>query len=197
MDVNDYEEQVLGWRLPLPTLQAIVYPRLREDSVVCEIGPGTGRWSRRLLPCIPRGQLHLVDPSPWIVRFLDRYFQAAPNVTTHLNDGQSLPGHEREAWVDVVFSANTFVELKLGVILSYVREFARAVKPDGYVVIDYIDPTTPEGWDHLQTQSADMAPVYTFHAPNVVDRIFECNGFGLERRLQVGKSTFVVARRRA
>jgi len=194
MDVNDYEEQRLGWRLPRPTLDEIAYPYLDQDSTVCEIGPGTGRWSRHILSQIPRGELHLVDPSPWMVRFLAGYFDHAPNVHAHVNDGQTLP-FERQAWIDLIFSANTFVELKLGVILLYARDFARALKPGGYAVVDYIDPTTAEGWDHLLTQGPAMAPVYTFHAPQVIDRLFEDAGLPIERRFQVGKSTFVVARR--
>jgi ubiquinone/menaquinone biosynthesis C-methylase UbiE len=194
MDVNDYEEQCLGWRLPLPTLEAIVMPYLTKDAAVCEIGPGTGRWSRHIANRIPGGELHLVDPSPWMVRFLDRYFDNRPNVKAHLNDGQSLP-FERDGWLDMIFSANTFVELKLGVIWLYVRDFARVLKSDGYVVVDYVDPTTPEGWEHLMTQPTEMAPVYTFHAPEAIDRVFAKAGLAIERRYQVGKSTFVVARR--
>ncbi|MGI9146661.1 MAG: class I SAM-dependent methyltransferase [Chloroflexota bacterium] len=196
MDVNDFEEQQLGWRLPRPTLDEIAYPYLRQDSKVCEIGPGTGRWSRHILPQIPRGELHLVDPSPWMVRFLDGYFRQTPNVHAHLNDGQSLP-FQQQAWLDLIFSANAFVELKLGVIWLYAREFCRALKPGGYAVVDYVDPTTREGWEHLMAQPADLAGVYTFHAPQVIDRVFQEAGLSIERRYQVGKSTFVVTRRRA
>jgi SAM-dependent methyltransferase len=195
MDVNDYEEQRLGWRLPSPTLEELVFPLLREDSKVCEIGPGTGRWSRHIATRIPDGELHLVDPSPWMVRFLTRYFDSSQHVQAHLNDGQSLP-FEQHAWLDVIFSANTFVELKLGVIWLYARDFARVLKPGGSAVVDYIDPTTPEGWAHLRSQPADRAPVYTFHAPATIDRVFDAAGLSVDRRFQVGKSTFVVARRR-
>jgi ubiquinone/menaquinone biosynthesis C-methylase UbiE len=194
MDVNDFEEQRLGWRLPGPTLEHIVFPYLEEDAVVCEIGPGTGRWSRHIADRVPRGELHLVDASPWMVRFLSTYFRDRHNIAAHTSDGQSLP-FERSAWLDMVFSANTFVELKLGVIHMYVQEFARTLKPGGYAVVDYIDPTTREGWQHLLTQGAEMASVYTFHAPAVIDRVLETAGFLVERRCQVGKSTFVIARR--
>ena len=199
MDVNDYEEQCLGWRLPLPTLRSrSPFRSCATDAKVCG-DPGracTGRWSRHLLAKIPRGELHLVDPSPWMVRFLTGYFQRshAANVTAHVNDGQSLP-FAHDAWLDLVFSANTFVELKLGVIWLYARDFARVLKPGGYAVVDYIDPTIPEGWEHLTTQPAEMAPVYTFHAPEAIDRVFASAGLNIERRYQVGKSTFVVARR--
>lgn len=197
MDVNDYEEQCLGWRLPLPTLEELVFPLLTNESRVCEIGPGTGRWSRHIATRVPNGELHLVDPSPWMVRFLTRYFRDKPNVQAHLNDGQSLPFDSRSGWLDLVFSANTFVELKLGVIWLYARDCARALKARGYMVVDYIDPTTAEGWQHLATQGADMALVYTFHAPEMIDRVFDDAGLDVQRRFQVGKSTFVVARRRA
>lgn len=196
MDVNDYEEQCLGWRLPLPTLEELVFPLLTQQSTVCEIGPGTGRWSRHIARRVPHGELHLVDPSPWMIRFLSRYFNASSNISAHVNDGQSLPFADRSGWLDLVFSANTFVELKLGVIWLYARECARALKPGGYVVVDYIDPSTPEGWHHLVTQSRDMASVYTFHAPQMIDRVFNEAGLSIQRRHQVGKSTFVVAQRR-
>jgi SAM-dependent methyltransferase len=130
------------------------------------------------------------------VRFLVGYFGQTANVFAHLNDGQSLP-FQRQGWIDLIFSANTFVELKLGVIWLYARDFGRAVKPGGYVVVDYVDPTTPEGWEHLMTQPDDLASVYTFHAPEVIDTVFERAGLTIERRYQVGKSTFVVAQRRA
>ena len=72
------------------------------------------RWSRHIVERVPYGELHLVDASPWMVRFLRSYFRQLPNVQAHLNDGQSLP-FERNGWMDLIFSANTLVELKLGV----------------------------------------------------------------------------------
>jgi ubiquinone/menaquinone biosynthesis C-methylase UbiE len=194
MDVNDYEEQRLGWLPSRPTLEAIAYPYLRSDSTVCEIGPGTGRWSRHLVNQLPQGELHLVDPSPWMVRFLAQYFSNAHNVHVHINDGYSLP-FERAAWMDFVFSGNTFEELELGVIWLYVRDIVRVLKPGGFVVMDYIDPTTPEGWQHLISQRADLSSVYTFHAAEVIDNVFKTAGLTIERRYQSGKNTFVVARR--
>jgi SAM-dependent methyltransferase len=193
MDVNDYEEQRLHWKLPRPILEQTLFPYVNESSVVCEIGPGTGRWSRLILQRIPRGELHLVDYSPWLVRFLAHYFGSAPNVHTHLGDGVSLqlPGES----IDAIFSANTFVELTLGVLDLYLRDFARVLKPGGYAIVDYVDPNTPEGWEQLVSQPLDMARVFTFHSGDVIDRVFERHGLSVERRYQSGRSTFVVARK--
>jgi SAM-dependent methyltransferase len=129
-----------------------------------------------------------------MVRFLRGYFGAAANVHSRVNDGQSLPFAE-SGWLDMIFSANTLVELKLGVIHLYALDFARTLKPGGYAVVDYVDPTTDEGWSHLMSQGPEMAPVYTFHAPEVIDRVFAHAGLQIRRRYQVGKSTFVVAQR--
>lgn len=194
MDVNDYEEQVLGWKLPLPTLEQVLFPYLAPDSRVCEIGPGTGRWSRHIVSRVPRGELHLVDQSPWIARFLRAYFAGSPNVRAHVGDGQTLPFAET-GWLDAIFSANTFVALKLGVVYHYVRDFSRVLRPGGYAVFDYVDPTTEEGWQHLLSQGPEMANVYTFHAPEVINRVVRSAEFEVIGRHQAGKSTYVVAQR--
>jgi ubiquinone/menaquinone biosynthesis C-methylase UbiE len=192
MDVNEYEEARLGWYPAQPLLEATTFPYLRADSVVCEIGPGTGRFSRWMVPRLPEGQLHLVDHSPWMVRFLATYFQDQPRVRVHLGDGQSLP-FAQSGWMDLVFVAGTIVALKLGTIDLYAREFARVLKPGGVVVFDYIDPTTIEGWTHLQTEGHRLADVYTYHAPEIINRVFADAGFEESARQQFGKSTYFTA----
>lgn len=189
MDVNDWEEEKLGWLKPLPILEQVLFPYLRPDSRVCEIGPGTGRWSRHIADRVPRGEVHLVDHSPWMVSFLRRYFAARPHVQAHLGTGFVLP-FQRDSWLDVVFATGTFVALKLGVIYQYAHDFQRVLTPGGHVVLDYIDPTSAEGWQHLESRV--LADVYTFHAPEVLDRVFASAGFALVKRQQVHKSTYVV-----
>jgi ubiquinone/menaquinone biosynthesis C-methylase UbiE len=194
MDVNDYEEQRLGWYPAQPLLEATTFGHLRTNSVVCEIGPGTGRFSRFIVPRIPDGQLHLVDHSPWMVRFLETYFRDQPQVRVQLGDGHSLP-YSQSGWIDLVFVAGTIVALKLGTIHLYAREFARVLKPGGVVVFDYIDPTTTEGWAHLQTEGHRLADVYTYHAPEIIDRVFAEAGFEGFERQQFAKSTYFSATR--
>jgi ubiquinone/menaquinone biosynthesis C-methylase UbiE len=194
MDVNDYEEQQLGWYPAEALLEATLFAHLRPDALVCEVGPGTGRFSRYMLPRIPRGQLHLVDHSAWMVRFLRGYFRSQSNVFVHLGDGQSLP-MPNDGWLDVVFIAGTIIALKLGTIRLYAAEFARVLKPGGIVVFDYLDPTTPDGWEHLHTEGRRLADVYTYHAPEVIDRVFTEAGFERFERQQLSKSTYFTARK--
>ena len=194
MDVNDYEEAVLGWYPARSLLESTTFPHLRPDSIVCEVGPGTGRFSRLILERIPAGELHLVDHSPWIVRFLEAYFRGEPRARVYLGDGQSLP-LPTSAWIDLVFVAGTVVALKLGTIHLYASEFARVLKPGGIAIFDYIDPTTAEGWAHLHADGHRLADVYTYHAPQVIDRVFAETGFEAFERQQFGKSTYFTARK--
>ncbi len=194
MDVNDWIEQRLGWKPAQPILEETTYPYLRDDSVVCELGVGTGRWSRHLATRVPRGELHLVDHSPWLYRFLTDYFRANPVVRVHLNDDNSLP-FSQASWIDVIFSDGTFLEFKLGIAHLFAREFMRVLKPGGYAVFDYLDPTTSEGWAHLVANAERLGYVYTYHAPEAMDRVFTAAGFEIVKRFQAGKSTYLTVKK--
>jgi SAM-dependent methyltransferase len=196
MDVNEYEEARLGWYPARALLEATTFEHLAADSVVCEVGPGTGRFSRWILPRIERGELHLVDHSPWMVRFLQSYFSGRAQVHIHQGDGVSLP-MARSGWMDLVFVAGTVIALKLGTIRLYALEFARVLKPGGWLIFDYIDPLRTEGWEHLHTDGARLPDVYTYHAGEVIDRVLGEAGFNGMQRAQLGKSTYVTARRAA
>ena len=44
-------------------------PYLEPSSVVMELGPGRGSWTRALLSCVPEGRVHTVDfhdATPWL-----------------------------------------------------------------------------------------------------------------------------------
>jgi SAM-dependent methyltransferase len=192
VDVNDWEEQTLGWVPALPALERIVFPVLQSDWRVVEVGPGTGRFSRYLATRLSRGELHLVDHSPWMVGFLRTYFADNPRVAVTLGDGFRLP-FEEDGWADLVFSAGTLIALKLGAIELYAREFARVLKSGGRVIFDYIDPDTPEGWRHLVSQVPYMRSVYTYHVGPAIEKVFCASGFRVGERTQDGKSTYLTA----
>jgi SAM-dependent methyltransferase len=195
MDVNDWIEQELGWDPALPILEKTTFPFLRDDSVVCELGPGTGRFSLHILKMLPKGALLLVDHSAWIVRFLQDYFQANPRVRVYRSDGNSLP-FEATEYVDVIFSSGVFIELSLGFFYEYSRAFWEALKPGGHCILDYIDITTREGWEFLLSNSGtNLAKCFTYHTREALDRIFRSVGFEVLKRCQVDKSTYVVFRK--
>jgi SAM-dependent methyltransferase len=193
-DVNDWIESELDWIPALPILEELVFPLLSSDSVVCEVGVGTGRWSRHIIERIPDGELVLVDRSQWIVKFLEDYFRQRSNVSAVLCDGASLPFKE-EKWIDLIFSQGLFITLKLGHILVYLREFARELKPGGHAVFDFIDPDVPDGWAFLERECRRAYDVFAYNSVSAVTKC--CNAAGLEvvRTRVIGKSTYIVARK--
>ena len=126
MDVNDYIEEKLGWGRTLPMLEKLVFPYIQEDSCVCELGPGTGRQTRYVIPKLTRGTLHLFDHSPWMRNYLKKYLSENTNLIIHGNNGRSIDLPENS--VDLCFSLGMFVELKLGEFLLYAHEFQRILK---------------------------------------------------------------------
>lgn len=195
MDVNDYEEQKLGWDEALPILEQTTFPYLREDSVVCEIGGGTGRWSRHIIKRIANGELHLVDHSLWMVEFLKKYFTSNPRIYVHLCDSLSLP-FKKDEWVDMIFSAGTFIEFKLGLFLLYGKEFYRVLKPGGYCIIEYIDISSSEGWDHFIKHSSDYGGAcYEYHTRETIEKAFNYIGFKIKKNIQIGTSIFLIAKK--
>lgn len=172
LDPNDYCEQNLGWGDIVPIVERIVTPRLRPDSVVCELGPGMGRWSRRMLPRIPRGALHLIDYSAWFVEFLADYFKEDPRVQVQQTDGFSLPLPDDS--LDLIVSFATFVMMKAGTIQCYARDFQRVLKPGGEFAIEYLDMTTPEGWVWCQYNSKpENSTIFTYYTPEMIASLFQ------------------------
>jgi SAM-dependent methyltransferase len=193
-DVNDWEEQVLGWVPALSILEQTTLPYLMPNATVCELGPGTGRFARYWVRQPEVADLYLVDYAPWIVNFLREYFTAYPHVHVEQNNGYSLP-FEQAGWCDLIFSNGCFIAFKLSLFYLYSREFFRVLKPGGYCVFDYIDIETPEGWQHLETQSPHFGDCYAYHHPEVVKRVFSQAGFEIMNRYQIGKSIYLVTRK--
>lgn len=197
MDVNDYINSKMG--SPVPTLEMFVFPYLKglKDPVFCEIGIGTGRWSRDIaseLNNYGKWKLYIVDHSAWIINFLVNYFEREKNIFPLLNDGITLPVNESSS-VDIVFSNGTFIEFNLQKIFSYCREFKRVLKKNGYAIFNYIDVDSEVGYNHLKTQADKVNSCFTYHSTSVIDKIFNEAGFELIERKVLGNSTYVVFRK--
>lgn len=192
-DVNDWIEARLGWVPALPVLEQHVFPFIVERARICEVGVGTGRWSRHIAARIPDGQLLLVDRSPWIVAFLRNYFKQNRNVKSVIGDGVTIPAEAQ--WADMIFSQGMFITLKLGHILAYLRNFSRTLKLGGLAIFDFVDPQTPEGWQFLLRESARAHDVFTYHTTDVIRSCCEQAGLTVDDVSLVGKSTYIRARK--
>jgi len=196
MDVNDYITFKYGAH---NDLEKILYPYLinLSNPIICELGIGTGRYSREIAEKLSEHEnwsLYLVDHSPWIIDFNERYFKSNKNIFPLLNDGRTLPFQEND-FIDIIFSNGTFIELNLREIYSYCREFRRVLKKNGYVMFNFIDINSPEAWEFLEKESKVKHSCFTYHSFETINEILVQSSFEFINRLQVGPSLFVFYRK--
>jgi hypothetical protein len=104
--------------------------------------------------------------------------------------------------MELVFSFGVFVAQSLFVLYGYSREFARVLRPGGYVAIEYFDITKPASWVFVEQERKKGAnSIFTYHAPETVDRVFSSAGFekvkSCDRTHVNWPSTLLVARKSA
>ena len=187
VDVNDYMETSLGWSPAKSFTSDYLLPHINSAAVVCELGPGTGRNTRHLIHRV--SSLHVVDHSAWFCNFLRDYFRDAPNLHIHLNDGSNLPLDDRSC--DLAFANGIFTHRTLGLMHNYAKEFYRVLKPGGYCVINFYDPTSERGWRRFVSTGDEC----TYHSKFVVERVFSEAGFSTITFDQPDHRTIMTARK--
>ena len=196
MAVNDFIEK--DHRKPaLTELEKLVLPRISPASIVCELGPGTGVYTRYINEYITAGEFHVVDSDANAIDFLGRHLPKNPRTRLYLNSGTALP-LESEGRVDLAFCASMFTGGNLSYFFRYVQEFSRVLKAGGYLVFDYFDISTEAGWDVLTKNMARKQPIfaYTYHSTETVDKIVDLLGFKVvDRYPTVRGSVFVTAQK--
>lgn len=190
MDVNDYLELVVGWEPAKEVIDAFVSPFRFRDCAIAEIGPGTGRHARFMLPGSSGDRLHLFDSSQWVRNFLKHYFPEDSRIIVH-PFSQDYRLELPDSHVDIVFSNGTFIALKLGEIREYALESCRILKQGGHFIFDYLDITREAGWHYLHSQSCELANCYTYHTYDTILRVCRDAGFALHRSDPFGKSVYV------
>jgi ubiquinone/menaquinone biosynthesis C-methylase UbiE len=197
MAVNDFIEK--DQRKPARSeLERLVFPRLGNRPIVCELGPGTGVYTRHISQAVTDGEFHVVDSDPNAIAFLRKHLPENPAVRLYRNSGTELP-FDRNGWVDLVFCASMFTGGNLSYFYRYLQEFHRVLKPGAVCVFDYFDVTTEAGWTVLRKNMARPKPIfaYAYHATATVDRMLDEVGFDLVDRFPtVRGSVFVTGRRR-
>jgi len=125
-------------------IEHVMLKNIPQDHVVLEIGPGLGRWTRRLIE-ISR-HLIVIDVTEKCIAHCKKLFADKNNVEFHVNDGRSLTAVADDT-VDYVWSFDVFVHIEPPDIEKYLCEFNRILKEDGVVIIHHgISGKTDLSW---------------------------------------------------
>lgn len=118
------------WQKPDEVIKSF---NLRDDSVVVDIGAGTGYFAVRIAPHVPNGRVICFDQSTQMVSYIkDRVSKLGlNNVEAHTTNADG--GLELEEQADLIFSVDVYHHLQ-----DRIGDFAKVsqyIKPEGVLVV--------------------------------------------------------------
>jgi ubiquinone/menaquinone biosynthesis C-methylase UbiE len=161
-------------------METFLLPHVRTDSVVLEIAPGHGRWSKDLIHC---RELILVDLSPSCIEFCKALFASFNHVRYLTNDGKTLTGVE-DGSVDFLWSYDSFVHMEGATIQSYLAEIERVLRPGGRAIIHHAGRRHAFLWLRFMRHYGKIGE--TFYKIISMGKLFEGDGW----RSDVSKRLF-------
>jgi SAM-dependent methyltransferase len=101
---------------------------------VLEIGPGSGRYTARVMSALRPQAYEVYETAPDWIRYLHGEF---PGLTFHPADGHTL-GSTGSSTVDLVHSHKLLCYIPFVTAVCYLDEMARVVRPGGTAAFDLI-----------------------------------------------------------
>lgn len=161
-------------------------PLVKPGDVLCEIGPGLGRWTRLVLDRVSRA--HLVDYSKTVCDYWRGRNDPRLNV---IQSGNTRLPQIPDNSVDMFLSMDVFVHLNFETFVGYLEEAHRILKPGGVAVIDYLAVLNPEAvkWVKKEIRKQDCYGqenvtelIFRYHDPRTIQLFAEDLGFRFENR---------------
>jgi len=156
-------------------------PLLKSGIIALEVGPGTGRYTRHVVPYCH--EIYLVDYSQYCCEFLREYFKGKEGIHIIHNEGEEkLPVPDNT--VDLVFSISTFVHLYLETIYWYFEESYRLLRRGGRALINYASMMDSHGYQfflsYLPENAFTKRTAFRFYHPEMIGKIAKEIGFHVE-----------------
>jgi cyclopropane fatty-acyl-phospholipid synthase-like methyltransferase len=187
-----FEESIdAEWRDADKWFKNYILPFLpKEKCAICEIGPGSGRFSRYLVNNAT--QYYLVENSEYVCDLLKNIYGNKENVRVLHNKDSSLSDISDNS-VDFIFSIGTFVHLYIEQIYGYFSEFHRVLKSGGKCVIHLQTFMSDEGYNFFVENLAkngkyDNRSIFRFYHPEEIEKIADKIGFEIQSKVFVPKT---------
>jgi ubiquinone/menaquinone biosynthesis C-methylase UbiE len=180
IDVNESVED--DWGGTMRWLENYILPAIRKPNpVICEIGPGSGRFSRHL---IERAKMYyFVDYSDFVCDLLEKMFGSRENARIIKAQNSDLSSIESNS-VDFVFSMGTFVHLFIEQIYGYFSESYRILSQNSQCVIHFANFMDDGGYDFFIeklpiNKQYDRHSAFRFYHPEMIDKMAVKIGFSV------------------
>ncbi len=151
-------------------------PVIHPNSVVLEVGPGTGRLTRHIISRCR--EMILVDNSLLVCRWLPKYFKGKGTFRAFLLDQPRLPMVENNS-VDVILAHGVFEHIDMGDLFWFLEDFYRVLKSEGVVSFNFDNITSSEGMASFIKflGRPGNKSIFRFYHPDVVRKLAEAAGF--------------------
>jgi ubiquinone/menaquinone biosynthesis C-methylase UbiE len=181
-DINLNDSIGTEWGGTVQWLERYILPFIpTTEPVICEVGPGSGRFSRHLLD--KSKFYYFVDYSDYVCELLKKNFGKRDNVRVikSVHSNLELIG---SSTVDFAFSIGTFVHLFIEQIYGYFTEFHRILKEGGCCVIHFANFMDDGGYDYFletlpKNKQYDNHSVFRFYHPEMLEKMAAKIGFSV------------------
>lgn len=186
VDPNDIGDE--EWEDVRSHLDRMYMPHIRPDSIVLELGPGSGRVTRHMIGRCR--EMILVDYSEMACRWLDEYLNGKGRFRTYCIDSPAMP-EVADASVDFAFAFGVMEHINLDGMRAYLEEFHRVLVVGGKAIFNFDNIMTPEGlaWHDKFRRIAYNPTAFQFYHPETVAWISKAAGFTVTA-LHTGDSRF-------
>lgn len=174
-DPNDIGDE--EWEVDSRVVAETHYlPLIGPDDRVLELGPGTGRITRYVMPRCRH--MVLVDYSSLVCQWLEEYLSGKGTFETHRITEPVLDGVP-DGSVDVVIAHGVVEHLDFDDTLWYLESFHRVLRPGGRVRFNYENLMSEGGVAFLRQQRAKPGKrdVFRFHHPEGMNQLARMAGF--------------------
>jgi SAM-dependent methyltransferase len=153
-----------------------LFPRVTPQSVVLELGPGTGRYTRHVLPRCH--EMILVDYSELVCNWLREYLKGKGRFRVQHIDRPAFP-LVPDASVDFAFANGVFEHIDLDDTDFFLQDFYRVLKPGGALWFNFDNFMSPGGllWFKNESVAVGGRRIFRFHHPELLKRMAQMRGF--------------------
>ncbi len=197
-DPNDVGDKAWDGN-PLHAMERFLFPHIDANSVVLEVGPGTGRATRHVIGRCR--QVIVADYSKVVCTWLREYLAGKGSFRVLEIDRPRLDEVESES-VDVAFAYGVFEHIDLDDTYCFMEEFGRVLRPGGVVWFNFDTLTTDAGLEWFLGYRRKLKPgepcIFRFHHPDAVRRLARSAGLEpLGETPDEGRFAFLYARKPA
>ena len=187
LDPNDVGDQ--RWGDARIGAEAQYLPLMNADSVVLELGPGSGRYTRHFMPRCK--EMVLVDYSKFVCAWMEEYFQGKGKFRVVYAHDYALQA-VGDSSIDTVIANGVFEHIYLEGFYHYLVTFRRVMKPGARGCFNFNNILSEGGFQHFRDklpQAMGKRSIFRFYHPQTVEKL--CREAGLEvERMATSESRF-------